>query len=254
MFGQRILIPVPHPDDEVVACAAAIGRAQAQGASIFTLYLTNGCIARETLWPWQRKHYDRMVARRHAEGEAASLFLNITPIGWNPRPARYLWRHLSEVYADVRAAITAHTIDQLWVPAYEGGNADHDGLNAVGRALQLNVNVLEFAEYNFSGGKARSQTFPAIKGNEQTLTLTPTERTAKSEALKIYRSEKGNLDYVKTERECFRPLATYDYSQPPHTGTLWYTRFQWVPFRHPRVDFTRSSEVSESITRFLESI
>ena len=42
MFGQRILILVPHPDDEVVAGCAAIGRAQAAGAKIFALYLTHG--------------------------------------------------------------------------------------------------------------------------------------------------------------------------------------------------------------------
>jgi hypothetical protein len=83
------------------------------------------------------------------------------------------------------------------------------------------------------------------------LQLTPDERALKKKALALYRSEKLNLNYVGVERECFRPLTGYDYSRPPHPGLLWYARFQWVPFRHPRVDFTRPSEVSGAIARLV---
>lgn len=262
-FGQRILILVPHPDDEVVGFCAALGRAQAQGAEGFALYLTHGCIARETLWPWQRKHYERNIARRHAEAENVARFLGITPVGWSDRPARHLWRKLPEVLEEVHEAIAAHNIDQVWLPAYEGGNADHDGLNAVGQVLgskipqthgdSLPLSVLEFAEYNFHGHRTCAQTFPHPNGTEHTLLLTPEEQAKKREALRLYASERQNLNYVGTTRECFRPLGSYDYSQPPHEGTLWYTRFHWVPFRHPRVDFTTPQDVSEAIFRFLKT-
>jgi LmbE family N-acetylglucosaminyl deacetylase len=282
-FGSRILILVPHPDDEIVAYAATIARAKDTGAEIFALYLTNGCIARDTLWPWQRKHYDAYVARRRAEGEAAAKFLGITPIGWHTRSARYLWRELPQIKTEIETAIAAHNIDQLWLPAYEGGNADHDGLNAVGsfmqRKLQQNRSgsppleggvrgggvstnaaannfgttpfILEFAEYNYANAKTHSQSFPYPNGTEQTITLMPQEQTQKREALSLYISEKQNLNYVDVRHECFRPLASYDYSQPPHPGTLWYARFQWVPFRHPRVDFTSPEDVSQAIVNFL---
>src|SRR5580692_4668720 len=105
MFGRRILILVPHPDDEVVASCAAIGRARAEGASVFTLYLTHGCIARETLWPWQRNDYKKYVAKRRDEAEKTSLFMQITPVGWSPRPARHIWRHMAETYAEIQAAV-----------------------------------------------------------------------------------------------------------------------------------------------------
>ncbi len=251
MFGKRILILVPHPDDEVVACCAAIGRARKEGAEIFALYLTHGCIARGTLWPWDRKNYDAYVARRRAEGEAVAKLLGITPVGWSPRPARHLWRELASVYDEIRAAITTHKIDQLWVPAYEGGNADHDGLNALGALLGVLMSVIEFAEYNFFQGKANSQSFPFPNGTEQTLTPTTEEQAQKLTALAMYKSEKKNLNYIHTARECFRPFAAYDYSKPPHEGTLWYARFQWVPFRHPRVDFTKPREVCAAIMNYL---
>jgi hypothetical protein len=54
-------------------------------------------------------------------------------------------------------------------------------------------------------------------------------------------------------RKQFRPLAAYDYSKPPHEGKLWYERFQWVPLRHPRVDYTSCDEVSGAITDFLRT-
>jgi len=291
MFGKRILILVPHPDDEVVGCAAALGRARAEGAAIFALYLTHGCIERDVMWPWQRPFYDRHVARRFAEADAVARFLGIKQIGWQLRPARHLWRDMAAVQAEIQAAITAHAIDQLWVPAYEGGNPDHDALNAVASKISgvgflngspplaggikgglVNVStpvsqpppsppasgvgalppILEFAEYNFSGGKAQAQCFPQPNGTEQVIALTEAERATKRAALALYKSEKANLNYVGVERECYRPLATYDYTVPPHKGTLWYSRFQWVPFRHPRVDFTNPMEVSVAISEFLQ--
>ena len=256
MFGRRILILVPHPDDEVVACGASIGRAQQEGAKIFALYLTNGCIARETLWPWQQKNYDKYVARRRAEGEKNAVFHGLTPVGWSPRPARHLWRNLDAVWRDVQDAVASHQIDQLWVPAFEGGNADHDALNALAahwrseRKAEDN-SVLEFAEYNFLNGKAHSQEFPFPNGNEQCINLTVDEKKKKREALALYESERKNLNYVKIDQECYRPLAKYDYSRPPHSGILWYTRFQWVPFRHPRVDFSDPRDVAAALVRFL---
>jgi len=115
------------------------------------------------------------------------------------------------------------------------------------------VSVLEFAEYNFFGGEARTQRFISSDETVRVISLTPEEQTAKREALKIYMSEKGNLSSMGSTQESYRPLALYNYEHPPHQGKLWYARFAWVPFRHPRVDFTDPSEVSKSIVAFLSS-
>jgi LmbE family N-acetylglucosaminyl deacetylase len=251
MFGRRILICIPHPDDEVVACAAAISRAKSGGAEIFALYLTDGCLARETLWPWKRARHDDHVARRLAEAAGAADQLGIASAGWSRRSTRRLWRELSQVHAEIRAAIAACRPDQMWVPAYEGGNPDHDALNALGSLFVDELNVLEFAEYNFFGGETCAQRFPYPNGSEWTIDLTANERSQKSALLRHYASERRNLNYVGVASECCRPLAAYDYSRPPHPGTLWYARFQWVPFRHPLVDFTKPKEVSRAICAYL---
>ena len=251
MFGKRILILVAHPDDEVVACATAIARARAGGATVSALYLTHGCLARETMWSWQRKNYETIVARRRTEAETAALALGIQPVGWSSRPARHLWREMPQVFREVDAAIAQYRPDQIWVPAYEGGNPDHDALNAIGLKCKGRLSVLEFAEYTYFGGKVRSQSFISSEETARVIQLTPEEAKAKRKILALYTSEKGNLSSLKVKQESYRPLAAYDYAQPPHQGVLWYARFQWVPFKHPRVDFTDSAEVSAAITAFL---
>lgn len=251
MFGKRILILAAHPDDEVVACAASIARARARGATVSVLFLTNGCIAQSALWPWQRKRYDKFVAARRAEGEKAAILLGVLPVGWAERPARSLWKELPVVFREVSETIDRYRPDQLWVPAYEGGNPDHDALNAIGFKCKQRMSVLEFAEYNFFGGEARSNQFVSSDETVRLAELTAEEQADKKKALAVYASEKGNLSYVKTAQESYRPLSLYDYARPPHQGTLWYERFQWVPFKHPRIDFTRSYEVSVAIKDFL---
>ena len=246
MFASRILLLIPHPDDEIVGFSAAVGRAKKQGAEVFGLYLTHGCLAQDTLWPWQRYRYDSFVARRRAEAEQVAQRLGLTTLGWPSRPARHLWRDLPAVETAILDAIDSCAINQLWLPAYEGGNADHDALNAVGGKVgrDRKIPVLEFAEYNFKDDKAQAQTFPAPNGTETVLRLTHEEQAEKRALLELYVSEQKNLNYVGTIQEVYRPLALYDYALPPHEGALWYTRFQWVPFRHPRVDFTRPEEVA----------
>jgi LmbE family N-acetylglucosaminyl deacetylase len=236
----------------VVACCAAIRRAKAAGARVSLLFLTHGCVDQATMWPWARRRYAEVVERRRAEAEQAAAQLGVAVAGWSERPARHLWREPAAAEQEIRAAIAAVAADQLWVPAFEGGNPDHDGANAIAsRFAAEGVGVLEFAEYNLAGGRANSHAFPAPNGTETVLELTPAERAAKRGALALYASERGNLGYVGHEREALRPLAAYDYGHPAHRGKLWYARFQWVPFRHPGVDFTRPADVMRELSSYL---
>ena len=321
-YGRRILILSPHPDDEVVGCAAAIGRARATGAAVAVLHLTTGVPAREVLWPWRRRGHAAWVARRRAEAERSAALLGVAVAGVLDFPTRTLKDHLAEARDAVVAAIARLGTDTVWVPAYEGGHQDHDAahclagtlagllgraapphpqpLSRQGRGVQGGPSVddptalddfaaperndlriqerqpdplpsrervvaqrpgegesdpgpfaiWEFAEYNFAGGTVRSQQFFDPDASEIALTLTPSEAAAKRDALALYASERGNLGHIGVEREGFRPFAARRYARPPHSGKLFWQRFQWVPFRHPRVDFTRPDEVCRALTAF----
>ena len=254
MYGKRILILIPHPDDEVVGCCAAIGRARDRGAEVFGVYLTTGVPAPDVLWPWQRRGHGAWVARRRDEARRVAKRLGIDPWAFLDIPTRQLKDHLGAARNTARGAIAALGVDRLWVPAYEGGHQDHDSANALASSVSDLVEVWEFAEYNHAEGRVQSQSFPVTGLGEVTLTLSPAEVDAKRRALALYPSEKGNLSYVGAARECFRPQPAYDYARPPHDGLCFYQRFQWIPIRHPRVDITTPDQVCTVVSRFLRDV
>lgn len=246
MFTRRILILIPHPDDEVVGCCAAIGRARAQGAEVFGACLTTGVPAREVLWPWQRAGHASRVARRREEARRAAELLRIELVSLAEIPTRQLKSHIPATLDTIRQQVRRLNADSLWTPAYEGGHQDHDVANFIASRLRPELPVWEFSEYNFYGGQERSQEFISASGHEMEIELTADEKQRKRQALALYASEQKNLTYVRTEREVFRPLPEYDYSRPPHPGTLFYQRYQWVPYS-PRVDYTKPEEVCRAI-------
>jgi len=256
MFGQRILILVPHPDDEVVGAALAIRRAAERGAEIFALDLTHGCPPREALWPWARKMHAERVARRRREAAAAARELGLTRLADDGLAARRLRHALPAAYARVRAAAEAHAIDTLWVPAYEGAHPDHDCANALAAALaraRPAIAAWEFAEYNNAGA---ANDFPDARGGETRIALADEDEGRwKTHLLRLYRSESFNLRNVGAGKtafhESFRPLPRHDYARPPHAGRLFYERFHWVPLALPQIDRTTGADVSAAITAFL---
>ena len=247
--GRRVLLLVPHPDDEVVGCAAAIRRARASGTRIFALYLTTGVPPAGAAWPWRRAEHQERINRRRRESLAAALDLGIEPLAFAECPSRGLKAHLAETRLRISGHLRAVAADQIWAPAYEGGHQDHDVTNFVASLFRSEIAVLEFSEYNAARG-VRSNHFPSETGQETVLRLDAAEAAWKRKLIAHYRSERGNLGHIRFVREVLRPLAFHDYGRPPHAGRLFYERFQWIPFRHPRVDFTSPAEVVEAMGAF----
>jgi LmbE family N-acetylglucosaminyl deacetylase len=249
MFGSRILLLAPHPDDEVAGCCAAIGRARAQGSSVFVLFLTTGVPSPQRHWPWNRARHPARVDRRRREARRVCGELGVEVVHFSPVASRELKDYLGAARDLVMQQSAACRADTLWAPAYEGGHPDHDVANFVASTLRNNVAVWEYAEYNLYGGRVRTNEFFARTGEEQELILSEEEQRFKKALLTMYASERGNLGYLRAEREMFRPLADYDYSGPPHPGVLFYRRFAWAAF-HPRVNQVRPSEVARAIAEF----
>ncbi len=249
MSGRCILILAPHPDDEVVGFAALARRHQSEGATVAALFLTDGIPDAETLWPWRRRGRPDRVAVRRGEAEGAAAAMGTTIAGFLGLASRRLKDHLAEARAAVAEAISRHHIDTLWVPAFEGGHQDHDAASALASTFKNQLAVFEAALYHAENGRVVDQVFQ--DGEGPVYPLSPPESAAKRELLALYASERGNLDYVGVSRESLRPQAAHDYTRPPCSGPLFYQRFQWVPFPHPRVDFTRPEQVGAALARFL---
>ena len=105
--------------------------------------------------------------------------------------------------------------------------------------------MIEFAEYNYRDRALRRQEFATPSADDLLLVLTEQERALKAELLGAYASERENLSSIDigVDYERLRPLYRYDYARPPHPPPLFYQRFHWLPFRHPRVDFTSPAEI-----------
>jgi N-acetylglucosamine malate deacetylase 1 len=247
--GRRIVVLVPHPDDEVVGFAVAMRRARSVGAQFFAAYLTTGLPARATAWSWQRARYQERVERRRREALTAAADLGLEPLGFDDVPSRELKAHLAEAQHRIARHLREVSADQIWTPAYEGGHQDHDVTNYLASLFRHQISVLEFSEYNAARG-VRANRLPVETGAETVLWLTGAEAAWKADLLGLYRSERANLGHVRCIREVLRPLPLHDYGRAPHAGRLFYERFQWIPFRHPRVDFTSAAEVCAALARF----
>lgn len=248
----RILILAPHPDDEIVACGITALRARNAGAEVFALYLTTGVPPRELLWPPRRRKYPELVTRRREEAIEAASLLAIRPTGFLEIPSRRLIAHLDAAAAAIERVVEETAAECLWVPAFEGAHQDHDAANALAAQFGARLEVWEFAAYNHAGGRVRANRFADARGGVVELHLSHAERALKRQALALFASERGNLAHTRTAEEAYRPLPQHDYGRPPHPGKLFRERFHWVPFRHPRVDFTPSAEVYAPLGRWVQ--
>jgi LmbE family N-acetylglucosaminyl deacetylase len=251
---RRILILAPHPDDEIVACGIAARRAMAEGAQIFVQYLTTGVPPRELMWSWQRDGYDTRVARRRDEALAAVMLLRLRALGFLDIPSRRLIAHLDEAARALDQVLGETQATELWVTAFEGAHQDHDAANVLAAAMRDRLPVWEFAAYNFAGGRVWSNRFADARGGVVELHLSGDEAALKRRALALYSSERGNLAHIRIDKEAYRPLPRYDYSARPHAGRLFRERFHWVPFRHPRIDFTPSAEVYGALGKWRAAV
>ncbi len=249
----RILLLIPHPDDEVVGAAASIARRRKAGDQFFGLYLTDGIPAAAQLWRWERWRRGARAQRRRDEARAAAALLGIVPLDFLGWPSRTLKSHVDDAAALVAGILERRAIDAIWVPAWEGGHQDHDVANFLAARVAGGRPVIEFAEYNRGGGAVRWNRFAIANGSETELRLSPEEIAAKRRLLTLYRSERSNLAPVRVAVESQRPLPAHDYGRAPHDGPLLRERFHWVGrlFRHPRVDFEPSQAIYDTLRRYL---
>ena len=248
-FAERILVLVPHPDDEVVGVGTFIEDAVRRGCSVRIAFLTDGVPATETLWPWQRKDRAQRAALRWREAAQVQRAMGYEIALEQNLPTRTLRLHLASTYRLLESVLRRDQIECVWAPAYEGGHQDHDTANFLASLLARTVPVWEFSEYHFARRRVTCNQFIEPHGAECVLRLNEAQRAHKRQLLESYHSERGNLGYVTVFEEQMRPLPVYDYTSPPHLGRTFYQRFQWVP-GHPRIDYTTPFEVSQSLARF----
>ena len=242
---NNILLIAAHPDDELVGAAFIIKKILLK-KNLIIFFPTNGVLSKEEMWFWDKRKYQEKKKIRNKEMKESLQYLGVKKFFRQNIPTRKLKENIGKTFNKINLLIKNWKIDTVFCPAYEGGHQDHDVSNFICSRLRNNYKVFEYAEYNFSKGKINCNEFVKPTNDEVTIKLSEKEKREKMKLLEIYNSEKGNLDYVKLDKECYRKLYDYDYSKPPHPGKLFYRRFSIFSW-HPRVDSDTPEKVSKKI-------
>ncbi len=229
----QVVLLAAHPDDEVIGAGARLPRLR--GAVI--CHVTDG-VPRDVRHAQARgfaTRHDYATARR-SEVEAALALAGIPP--GQIRAMGFVDQEASLCLADVALA-TAEVFRELRAEVaithpYEGGHPDHDsaafaayaaGLLLRKRGLHAPV-VIEMRSYHDTPSGVTVEFLPAADCEVATLRLTKPERAFKRSLLACFRTQGELVRLCPIKVECFRFAPCYDFTCPPHAGTLLYEKVE----------------------------
>jgi LmbE family N-acetylglucosaminyl deacetylase len=229
-FRGRTMVLVGHPDDET-ACTAPLHRLK----DCTVVFATDGAPAEPWFWRGfgSRQRYAevrREEARRALAGRVRAIhFLGDFALYATFRDQE-LYKTLPEAFLAACAIIHREGIDNLLVPAYEGGHPDHDACSFLGFLIRarLGVAVWEVPLYHRSADATLvHQEFRDPNGSEFRVPLGLEELRIRDKAIATYASQWDLATYLPSSVESYRRQPLYDYLRPPHTGILNYQFWKW---------------------------
>jgi LmbE family N-acetylglucosaminyl deacetylase len=120
---------------------------------------------------------------------------------------------------------------------YEGGHPDHDAAAFVVHAACVRVpsppEVFEFTSYHALLTPDSDQValevgkFLAHTDSGEPVVLSEKARSVKESMVACFGSQLHMLRNFPLDFERYREAPTYDFTQPPHTGRLYYENFDW---------------------------
>lgn len=227
---RRLLVIAAHPDDETVGATVPIARATEVGV----LHVTDGAPNEARFRPpdMSREAY---AATRRDEAVRVLSQLDVRPeqilmLGFRDLDAS---NHLYDLTLRVAEAIEAFRPSVLLTHAYEGGHPDHDATafaaaNAE-RVLRTRTSPMplhmEMALYHGMPAFTVGRFLPGA--DEHTFVLDDRELRRKQSMMQTYASQQKVLaDFYAVTEERVRLAPVYNFTRPPHEGTLQYERWE----------------------------
>jgi LmbE family N-acetylglucosaminyl deacetylase len=226
----RVTLVAAHPDDEVIGAGARLRCLP----GLRIVHVTDG--APRDLYDAQRYGFsdaESYARQRRRELDAALLAgnvqANLVELGFADQSAV---ANLFPLALKLAEELSAHPPDLILTHPYEGGHPDHDATAAaVSAAIRIaqcsRTEVAEFASYNGRGGQFRPSEFLHNGPPEIVFELSVEERERKQRMIDCFTTQHETLAQFRVDRERFRLAPTYDFTRPPHSGMLWYERFDW---------------------------
>ncbi|WNG41840.1 PIG-L family deacetylase [Archangium minus] len=214
-----ILVVAAHPDDEVLGASWLL----LHGPGCHVVHVTDGAPR------------DASYARlREREALAALALAGVPPnrlfsLGAADQEAT---QHLVTLTQCLVALLKALRPTLLVVHPYEGGHPDHDAAAFVShaavalmaRAGRTPPALLEMTSYHRrQDSRVTGEFLPAPDGRlVATVSFTEAECATKQRMLTCHASQARLLETFSVGQERYRTAPRYDFTRPPHQGTLQY--------------------------------
>ncbi|HZP63035.1 MAG TPA: PIG-L family deacetylase [Terriglobales bacterium] len=229
----RPLILAAHPDDETIGASVAMTRMR----EATVVFLTDGAPRDPQYWsPDAKGSREDYIAMRKQEALAALSVANVPAerIFWLGAIDQEAIENLPALVAAFVEVVSEIQPDIIITHPYEGGHPDHDAAALIAwiavrdDVLRWQPEILEMTSYHLRDGRCVSGEFlPGTGGEELTLCLSPEERSRKERMIASHHSQRFVLQRFSLDTERLRPAPSYDFTQPPHPGKLWYECLGW---------------------------
>lgn len=230
----RALLLAAHPDDETIGASVALTRFE----YVHVVYLTDGAPLDRRFWSpdLQSASREAYIEVRRREASCALQVAGVSDeriyrLNAVDQQAIHEVPRLVQELIDLLAHIQP---DILVTHPYEGGHPDHD-VAALIAALAIAASranppdLLEMTSYHAHSGLLVTGEF--LSGREALpqceIKLTQAERQRKSRMFACHHSQRAVLASFQIDRERLRLAPSYDFTQPPHRGRLWYECLGW---------------------------
>jgi len=232
----RAMLVVAHPDDEVVALGARLGRF----SSALFVHVTDG--APKNGQDSRAHGFATVEQYRNAREQelAQALMLAGVEDAGHVRleiPDQEASFQLPHLTGQIERLLLDHRPEVVFTHPYEGGHPDHDAcafavhhaialLRMRGEAASM---IVEGAFYHLRPSGVETGCFlPCPQETvEAAYLLSDTERLQKSALLACFATQQQTLSGFPLDFERFRIAPDYDFLQPPNGGSVLYDHFPW---------------------------
>lgn len=227
----KIVVLAAHPDDETIGASALLGRFQNSAVA----YLTDGAPRDRSLWsPDAHGSRDDYGLLRRKEAENALALVDLTPeqITWLGGTDQEAIFDAGDLTDRLIQFLDVSRPSVLITHPYEGGHPDHDAAALVASLAVSRVTsrcvLAEMTSYHAESDRCVTGRFlNNAVAPELVFELSQAERAHKRSMMAAHSSQREVLSGFVIDCERVRPAPEYDFSRPPHSGSLWYERMGW---------------------------